>query len=881
MNTDLIQTIADGFTIVTPTKRLARLLRQQYTDVQLAQQKQVWETPAILSWSSYMIHIWRQMQTPTVLLNSLQQRVIWQQIIDSSNDSKTLLDTSILATQSYNALQKARQWQLEIFPPESWLNHDQITFHKWVNDYQQQCTENKWLDAMDLEAEIIKLGAQRLQQVPLKLYLRGFDELMPVQQALLQFLQTAGAQIERVAPIINSENQVTRIEFTDQQTEIKALAHWLRAQIEADPNITIGVIVPDLANHSDCLQNTLDDILLPSTLLSFADHNQRPYNITLGKPLADYPLIHTALNILNLQRSRIPWQDISELLRTPFIVAADSEMLPRANLDARLREQGTTNILFRDFQRYLQKSPWRSSCLHLATALQTYAQHHFSQPIKQSYAAWMQAFSELLKALSWPGERSLNSNEYQLIEAWQEALTQVASVDLIGKQVNWNTALSLLQQYLHQHIHQPASIDVPVQIMGMLESTGIPFDQLWVMGLHSDNWPPPASPDPFIPQMLQARAGMRGATPQIALEDARKITQRLASSAAQVIFSATLISDQTQLYASPLLKHWPLTELEQQPTIDYVAEIFASQQLEYYADPQGLASGLPPSTGGATLLKDQAACPFRAFAKHRLSATGLRTADLGLNPMQRGQLVHDCLQLFWQTTSTQQNLKALTATALQKSVEQSVEQAIKKFQHQQLFSSSNTLLQLEKERLSVLLQQWLAIEKERPDFSVIETEQKHSCQVADLKINLRIDRIDQLADGGLVIIDYKTATTDHKTQDWMGERPKEPQLPLYAAVTEGNITAVAFVQFKQGQIKSIGLVRNDYEPVPLQGLKTLEHGKHSDGIEDWQCLLVHWQQVLGSLAEEFNRGLAHVDPREPSVCDYCDLGSLCRISEFK
>ena len=47
-------------------------------------------------------------------------------------------------------------------------------------------------------------------------------------------------------------------------------------------------------------------------------------------------------------------------------------------------------------------------------------------------------------------------------------------------------------------------------------------------------------------------------------------------------------------------------------------------------------------------------------------------------------------------------------------------------------------------------------EATRVPFTVLETEEKTSVSIAGLTLNLRLDRIDRLNDGSLLVIDYKT-----------------------------------------------------------------------------------------------------------------------------
>ena len=53
------------------------------------------------------------------------------------------------------------------------------------------------------------------------------------------------------------------------------------------------------------------------------------------------------------------------------------------------------------------------------------------------------------------------------------------------------------------------------------------------------------------------------------------------------------------------------------------------------------------ATGGSALIRDQAACPFRAFAKHRLVLPSLTPPQLGITASQRGAFLHEALFRIW------------------------------------------------------------------------------------------------------------------------------------------------------------------------------------------------------------------------------------------
>ena len=127
--------------------------------------------------------------------------------------------------------------------------------------------------------------------------------------------------------------------------------------------------------------------------------------------------------------------------------------------------------------------------------------------------------------------------------------------------------------------------------------------------------------------------------------------------------------------------------------------------------------------------------------------------------------------------------------------------------------------------------------------------------------------MDRLADGSHALIDYKTGAQLTPRQ-WMGERPEEPQLPLYAVSAEEDVSAVAFAKFRAGQMRYMGYAR-DKNAIPK-----LTH------YPSWDSLLAEWKSSLEGLAQGFAGGDARVDPKKGlTTCRNCDLQTLCRVHE--
>ena len=65
-------------------------------------------------------------------------------------------------------------------------------------------------------------------------------------------------------------------------------------------------------------------------------------------------------------------------------------------------------------------------------------------------------------------------------------------------------------------------------------------------------------------------------------------------------------------------------------------------------------------------------------------------------------------------------------------------------------------LELEEKRLVRLVTEWLEYERTRVPFTVDATEEDANPTIAGLTLKLRLDRLDRLNDGSLLVIDYKS-----------------------------------------------------------------------------------------------------------------------------
>jgi probable DNA repair protein len=589
-------------------------------------------------------------------------------------------------------------------------------------------------------------------------------------------------------------------------------------------------------------------------------------NFSAGKPLASYPIVRSALGILGLSPDRNEWNDVSALVRDRFIAGAETERTARGFLDVGLRDKGRMQLSIADVRR--QASCDSAPCPVLDGALRKWLKARDGAPARQTAAHWAGAFSTMLEAMGWPGEQPLNSVEYQTVEAWKKALSRFAGTDFAADEMAVTEAVSLLTRIAVGTQFQPESPNVPVQILGTLEATGLQFDHLWVTGLDDDSWPGPPSPDPFLPVRLQREAGVPRCSPERELAFAQLVTQRLLASSPDIVLSYPTHEGERELSPSPLILSVPKVAPESLPVSDDATcadAIRQSRAVEQVVDEQGPPLGEEVlQRGGTKVFECQAKCPFRAFVELRLGAEDLETPTPGLNARQRGNLVHAALEEFWSEVRTHEALCSRTDIA--ELVRQAVASAVERTERHRGAPLPERFAALERRRLEQIVSDWLEIEKRREPFEVIRPEGERDAEVGGIHFRVKIDRIDRIADGRDVIIDYKTGSPSDRS--WEGERPEEPQLPLYSVVyNERPLAGVLFAQLKTGDLKFLGVVDG---AVVIPGADS----------DDLAARIIGWQKVMVHLATEFRAGHAEADPKEPvKTCRYCQLACLCRVAE--
>ena len=905
------QPLAAGRLILTPNQRLASRIRSAYAIACADITTPVVDAPAVYSISQWIDRCWQQLlinADPLALtakpLSATQEQALWEQIVTTSDRGAALLRPSATAQQAASAYRTLIDWRQPLndqtLRDQFIADEDSSVLLEWVDQFEQRCGNNDWLPSAKITERVISAFQTGVLATEESILTIGFEDMTPLNQHLLE---CAGGYCH-----YHSETQaasVTVVDCESAQQELLAAAVWAKQTLKNQPAARIAIVIPELVQQRQLIHRLLLEVFDPgyNQPLDEQGHlvirRNMPFNFSAGYPLIEAPIISAALDALSLAFQTLGIDTLESICQSPFYSLKDEDGELLSRLVIAVREERAFELSTARFRHLAEKvsekfqqaelnpdeiKPW-----HFVHTLQAIANISRGLNLGRSQSAlqWRETFEQILQLIGWPGQRRLDSIEYQQVSQWQQILSEFCSLNFVSGAMSYNDAVTALRSILSRHIFQPQSADSSLQILGTLEAAGLQFSHLWLQSMSEQTWPPAPSPNPLLPFALQRQQGMPHATVERELLYARNLSQRFIASAEHIVISSPNMIDGNPATVSSLFGAYPRSTVDQLlgrsldalvPLKEIRRRHFESQNLETFD--AGFAPTLSADEkirGGSSLFASQSACPFRAFATHRLGLRALPQPELGLNAADRGSILHRALELIWQKLKNQQALLALSDTEVKQLCEDTSRYTLNEFSQRLKNRLGERYKTLEQQRLQSLLLAWLAVEKERGNFIVTGTETRKVFQVKDLTLETRIDRVDTLDDGSVVIVDYKTGNT--AISHWWGDRPDEPQLPLYSMLVEnggGNVGGIAFAQIRADgcMVKGVGAQES-----PEKILQWKDKHKTDAGVMDWTQLKQHWQKVLAALAADFMAGKASVDPKQPAkTCQYCDLSSTCRIN---
>ncbi|MEM7540713.1 MAG: PD-(D/E)XK nuclease family protein [Pseudomonadota bacterium] len=763
------------------------------------------------------------------LATQTQEQFFWERAIDSvatfSGDD---------AARAVPMMRAARaliyEWQLG----DRWAREAQDegvqTFIDAHRKYAEVLRDAGFQDAVDLAAALSRTSERRAAQSPWLSH--GFINPPPLYRTLVA---RRANQVElATAPPDRAEI------FDDASEEIGAAFTWAE-QCASEPGARVAIVArQEWMSH-------------PATRRAIAALAQRNIGVVseLRTSAATQPLIGEALALLAWEREA-SWLQWSQLIRAVSISGAREEASARAIFDTQIRAKGRYRLTVSEVMSELERHP---DVELLRITFKRVLELSDRAPAKQSVQSWLRHFETLLNVCGWPGDQPWSVSQELQVRVWRQAVAQLAELHGLLGEVSRREALARLRKIVAALTMPRAGHQRNIYLVGLEAAFALQPTCVWVARLNHNALLPLPKTSALIPRYVQRHHQVPG-------------TQRQAERAAQVaLYRALFHGAQCSVISiSPDSEGLISIPVSQFPEFDGQAKSARadvddgqSVALEAISDYRGAALETREIKRGITFFADQAACPFRAYARHRLNARALEEPQPGVSPLDRGRVVHHALALFWARVRTSNQLRDMAPNTRAELIESAVEDGIRTLHL--ATDLDRELWLLERQRLKALIEEWLSVEMGREGFQVKAVEQSGTVRIADFNFRVRVDRVDVDAEDRGLLIDYKTGQT--AARDWEVPRPDSPQLPLYA-VSEavGRVEAIAY-----GKVVASKMSLKPYPP------------REAESAVLWQEQLDQWRDAFEALAGEMRNGHAAVMPKYGyQTCRHCDLMDVCRVA---
>lgn len=825
----LQEAIAENAVVVTASRRLARELRAAYDEQQVVAGRQAWLTPSIRSWHDWLSRQSSAIENPNAIpirLDTFSSALLMERSL-RRHLPDGISGVSGIVRQAVQSWQRLAEWQVPL--PEldaSAQSLDERTFALAAADYAQRLHEERWVDGGGMAELVANLITEKEVPVPDKIILAGFDRRSPAVRRVVKALEDAGCVVS-TAKTGKRMSALSVLPFDNVESELRAAGAWARDRLIDDPTARIAIVSPTLESNAPAITRLIREGLVPGWQSGGAAF-EAAANVSYGRKLAEYPAIAIALLLLRWTCQGLTSRELSSLLRSRCIAGPKTD--GRSRIELALRRQPDRAWQVDEFLRVFRGCDESQDSIFFLECVSELEKISGAQRELASPAEWARRIDAALTAAHWPGDGPLDSGEYQLINRWRELLNEFARIEVVSPQIDLREASQRLTGLASDTLYQPESGRGLVQVLGTLEAAGMEFDCIWISGLDASQWPPASRPALFISSKLQRLYEMPDATPGDTLSFARHTLQRLSGSADEGVLSWAKTRDDTELTASSLLDDFGAVENIAVDDPGWFAGCLVGQSdMVIPSD-----DNAPPVSadehvrGGAYTVQRQYVEPFGAFVHGRL---GVRPPDpiaTGLSPSVRGNIIHNALHNLLAGKPDLDEFRGWTDEEREQRIGSAIDSALAEHTiHAD--PVMQRIIGIERSRLRRLLHEFVAMESARSGFTVQDVEKKLDYEAFGIRLGLRIDRIDRMADGRLLVIDYKTGLAK-SLLDRNGE-PADLQLIVYADALQADVGGLVLINVDSRVIS--------YKGAGVEGgpWKALGEAEWTKALDSWKSLV--------------------------------------------
>ena len=831
-------------TIVCPNKRLALETTRALDQFHMNRGDESWENPKCLSLDDFFISEYNAYAADFGVKTS---------IISESKLTYYLMKTAPLSLAKFSKRTAAAIRLIIAYKiPLSQISHTEIgedSFVDWIN----HALENR--GNTEILAEEIPRLLEEASYAPKKGIL-----LNNIEQLTADQLSYFSAMREKTPVFFVHQQDVPRKfngsidmsvtkkgltpysvrEFDTIFSEIAAAADWAKRRLASNPNARIGIVAPRLSSMYEIFARQFG-----ATLEPLRGSMSSRFNISGGVPLKNESIWKNLKSLVRLITGPIKSFQAREIA---YSLAAYRNWFN----EAAYTDRGRDRRLIPAEEIFSELIPRR-----ITKALENRQKDH---PL----SVWLELFGEVATCLFQNSASKFGSRQFQANETLTDCI-QVYQAQLQSekKPIPLFKAWLFLEDMIEETTLSLERSQSPIQILGMLETTGLDFTDLWICGMEHENFPSAVSANLLLPSKTRREYGLPRSSPQQELDFAQARINSWLASSENTIFSfardteiskdnslTTLLSKQNTVVHEPIARK----------TIN---PFFSSHgiEMERYTDEHGNSIQEPLLKGGTRRLSVHQECNFKSFAEFQLKLRPIEEVPLLTGPLERGTMLHEILHALRSEKESTADYLEITSDSIRLFCQKIVGT------HDQL---PDSFRKAEINRLSAIIESFLELERSRLPFKTMALEKKFILELDDIQIEIRVDRIDSV-EKGMFVFDYKSS--NRSISQGSIATPRDLQLPAYSLI-EGKVNGVFYVNLTSEGPNISGVSQDPLSDTENSDIKT--HIPQRGWIKQRE----EWRTTIKAIGESIKRGDAIVGggARE---CEDCSFKGLCRIQELR
>ncbi len=872
----LLQEAGPGTLTVVSHQRLAHLVWHRQRHAALQAGRAAWEPLPLITLEGWWADLFRALWPPVSLAPPLMRLALWRQALQAA----PALDGAVSDLAWVQALDETYHLLCRHLLPTTGPIPADSPLIAWRRQVTQNFLELLRQEYMITEGELPFFLLRALENgkvsLPPKIWLAGFQTPAPAEAAWLE----AVAQRTSVIRLqVKGDPQAVQkaVVLPDRRQELE----WVAAQVvesacrDGLPWHRLAITSMALDTYNPQLPRVLAELLgPPHTAGGWA------YNFAKGPRLADTPLLAAALLPLKFMALGERREDLVSLLLSPYYSSLEAHQAQGAAWDRLFRDRRLEQGWQGFHQAVAQDRASTPGAAELLARLdQVWGTLRVTPATGRQWAARLNAVWE---QLGFPTDLEEDENA-----AWGRvtALTQELEAALASETLSLREFLEWLTHGASQRLVAGLGVqEAGLQVLGLLEMRGLDFSRVWCLGMNSGVFPPPPRHLPLL--TAQEKGRVLGGTYQSQHHFARQLYETFLGTAREIVLTRPLLKDQEEAVATSIYEgKWLADEMAP-----------LSRPHRAWLRAPAVQAALNPAAGGGPVAQAAApismslppelyitqaqtalACPCRFLLEILLKIKDLPEIEAGLDPSQRGELIHKVLAKFagefkkilhrdegWDHGKAQELLKAIARQLLAPLLADPHWQA-----EEERWLAKD-------EAAPGLLWEWLAQERER--FAQGWRWQEIEARFQDLKgegwpfaLTGRLDRLDyHLKTRELVIWDYKTGKIPAAKQVF--DTGEENQLP-------GYLLAV-----KQGRVKvpeEPGQIRAGFIGLKSSRQKHLKYEDFDSRADRWEQVVAAWEERLKALGRRLTAGDFTPNPtpapegRQQGACKFCPYPLVC------